>query len=107
MLLKVTRLTLRFSWIGVRMEGLGGIFAGIVAAWLLYGIGTDSIEPGMIGFILRLLYYFSKQILAWVRMSNDLEVNANRCALYTYDMSLEAQRTFFTQLGKSPVFLDH
>ncbi|KZS96543.1 hypothetical protein SISNIDRAFT_451288 [Sistotremastrum niveocremeum HHB9708] len=80
-------------WIGVRMEGLGGIFAGIVAAWLLYGIGTDSIEPGMIGFILRLLYYFSKQILAWVRMSNDLEVNAN---------SLERVQSFLTIEHEAP-----
>lgn len=69
------------------MEGLGGIFSGIVATWLLYGIGAKSLEAGMIGFILRLLNYFSKEILAWVRMSNDLEVQANRSDLPLFEPS--------------------
>ncbi len=67
--------TQRDRWIAIRMDSLGGLFAGIVAAWLVYG-GTFS--AGTVGFTLTLISAFSGMLVSWIRLINEAEVQANR-----------------------------
>jgi hypothetical protein len=62
-------------WIAIRMDSLGGIFAGIVAAYLVYGGGFTA---GTVGFTLTLISSFSGVLVAWIRLLNEAEVQANR-----------------------------
>ena len=68
-------LIIQHRWIGVRIDLLGCMFTAIVAFWLVYG-GVTS--PGGIGFTLFLISGFSSMLLSWVRIYNQLEVQANR-----------------------------
>lgn len=59
-------------WISVRADSLGGIFAGAVSAYLVYG---RSVTAGTAGFALSMVLTFSRYILYWVRIYNLLEIN--------------------------------
>ncbi|KZT42309.1 P-loop containing nucleoside triphosphate hydrolase protein [Sistotremastrum suecicum HHB10207 ss-3] len=61
-------------WIGVRMDTLGGLFTGIVAAYVVYGRPTTS---GNVGFTLALMSGFSFELLVWIRLFNEVEVQGN------------------------------
>ncbi|EJC98299.1 P-loop containing nucleoside triphosphate hydrolase protein [Fomitiporia mediterranea MF3/22] len=52
-------------WVSIRMDGLGAIFAGSVAAYLVYG---EHVEAGYAGFTLSVVLQFSRLILSWVRL---------------------------------------
>ncbi|KZS96535.1 P-loop containing nucleoside triphosphate hydrolase protein [Sistotremastrum niveocremeum HHB9708] len=61
-------------WIAVRMDTLGAVFSGIVAAYLVYGRDLNS---GSVGFTLSLISAFSSMLLGWVRVLNEVEVPGN------------------------------
>ncbi|KAL5499199.1 hypothetical protein ACEPAH_1717 [Sanghuangporus vaninii] len=61
-------------WISIRMDSLGAIFAGVVAAYLAYG---SKLSAGYAGFTLSIVLSFSRQILFWVRIYNLVEIQAN------------------------------
>lgn len=52
-------------WIGIRTDALGGIFGGIIAAYLVYG--NHSIAAGDTGFALNQVLAFSYTLLGLVR----------------------------------------
>lgn len=57
------------------MDCIGAVFSGVVAAYLVYG---KEAPAASVGFTLVLINSFSGQLLQWVRMMNDVEVEANR-----------------------------
>ncbi|EJC97739.1 P-loop containing nucleoside triphosphate hydrolase protein [Fomitiporia mediterranea MF3/22] len=61
-------------WVSIRMDFLGAIFGGVVAAYLAYG---SKIPAGYAGFTLSSVLSFSSQILFWVRIYNLAEIQAN------------------------------
>ncbi|KXN82428.1 ATP-binding cassette transporter abc4 [Leucoagaricus sp. SymC.cos] len=61
-------------WISVRIDVLGALFTTCLAAYLVYG---SSAKPENIGFSLNMAVDFCAMILWWVRIFNDLEVQAN------------------------------
>jgi hypothetical protein len=56
----------------MRMDTLGGVFAGAVTAYIVYG---GQVSAGIAGFTISLVLSFSREVLWWVRMYNLLEVN--------------------------------
>lgn len=62
-------------WIALRMDTIGAVFSGVVAAYLVYGKETPA---ATVGFTLVLISSFSRQLLQWVRQVNALEVQSNR-----------------------------
>ena len=60
------------------MDALGGVFAAGLAAWLVYGPGSDTAEASKTGFSLTMAVAFSGMILWWVRTLNEFEVQGNR-----------------------------
>lgn len=58
-------------WIAVRVETLGGLFAGSVSVYFIYG---SNMSAGYIGFTLSMLVNFSRLVLIWVRVYNDFEL---------------------------------
>lgn len=61
-------------WVTIRIDMLGGLFAAVLAAFLIYGIKLDASAAG---FALSQAVSFSSMILWWVRMLNDMEVQGN------------------------------
>lgn len=61
------------------MDTLGGIFTGVIAAYVVYGRNLSS---GNVGFTLALMSGFSFQLLVWIRLFNEVEVQGNRCAAH-------------------------
>ncbi|KAF9449105.1 multidrug resistance-associated ABC transporter [Macrolepiota fuliginosa MF-IS2] len=61
-------------WVAVRIDVLGASFTTTLAAYLVYGSMTT---PTGIGFSLSMAVDFCTMILWWVRIFNDLEVQAN------------------------------
>ena len=61
-------------WVTVRIDMLGGLFAALLAAFLIYGPKRDASTAG---FALSQAISFSGMILWWVRMVNELEVQGN------------------------------
>jgi hypothetical protein len=57
------------------MDALGATFTTGLAAYLVYGSTTN---PVGVGFSLNMAITFCSMILWWVRIFNDLEVQANR-----------------------------
>lgn len=58
-------------WVAVRVESLGGLFAGSVSVYFIYG---SNMPAGYIGFTLSMLVNFSRLILSWVRVYNEFEL---------------------------------
>ncbi|KLO18945.1 P-loop containing nucleoside triphosphate hydrolase protein [Schizopora paradoxa] len=73
-----TRASLAFydsnRWVAIRVESLGGLFAGSVSVFFIYG---SNLPPGYIGFTLSMLVNFSRIILGWVRVYNEFELQSN------------------------------
>ncbi|QRW00087.1 ABC transporter transmembrane region [Ceratobasidium sp. AG-Ba] len=63
-------------WICVRMDMLGALFAGCLAAYLVYG-GSSTTDASDTGFSLNMAIALSGGILWWVRNLNEFEVQAN------------------------------
>ncbi|KAG9118709.1 hypothetical protein FRC07_006646, partial [Ceratobasidium sp. 392] len=63
-------------WICVRMDTLGAMFSGSLAAYLLYR-RTSVQDASNTGFSLNMAIAFSGGILWWVRKLNDFEVQGN------------------------------
>lgn len=61
-------------WLAVRVDALGALFTSALATYLVYG---SSANPENIGFTLNMAVDFCSMILWWVRIFNDLEVQAN------------------------------
>lgn len=58
-------------WIAFRVETLGGLFAGVVSTYFIYG---STMSAGYVGFTLSVLVNFSTLVLVWVRLYNDVEL---------------------------------
>ena len=58
-------------WIAFRIDLLGGIFSGIVAAYLVYGLDASA---GRVGFALSVVLSFAGEVLYCVRFWNMAEV---------------------------------
>ena len=52
-------------WIGVRTDVLGGVFSGVIGAYLVYG--NHKIAAGNTGFALNQILVFSFHLLGLVR----------------------------------------
>ncbi|KAG9114446.1 hypothetical protein FRC07_007648, partial [Ceratobasidium sp. 392] len=63
-------------WVCVRMDTLGAIFSGSLAAYLLYR-QTSVQDASNTGFSLNMAIAFSGGILWWVRNLNNFEVQGN------------------------------
>ncbi|EMD39557.1 hypothetical protein CERSUDRAFT_111872 [Gelatoporia subvermispora B] len=61
-------------WLCIRTDALGGLFAALLAAYLVYG---DNARASNIGFSLTMAVSFSGMILWWIRVLNELELSAN------------------------------
>lgn len=61
-------------WVAVRSDTLGGIFAGAIAAYMVYGSGYNA---GNIGFTLTVVLNFSQYILDCVSVFNLVEINGS------------------------------
>ncbi|KZT36273.1 P-loop containing nucleoside triphosphate hydrolase protein [Sistotremastrum suecicum HHB10207 ss-3] len=61
-------------WIAIRMDSIGAVFSGVVAAYLVY---AKDVSSASVGFTLTLINSFSGELLQWVRMTNEVEVQAN------------------------------
>ena len=61
-------------WVTVRIDMLGGLFASLLAAFLVYG---PRLNASTAGFALSQAISFSAMILWWVRILNQLEVEGN------------------------------
>jgi hypothetical protein len=69
-------------WIGIRIDFLGAIFTISLASYLIYG--SRPLGAANTGFTLNMCLDFCTMILWWVRIFNDLEVQANRFVFYQY-----------------------
>ncbi|ORY35072.1 hypothetical protein BCR39DRAFT_573867 [Naematelia encephala] len=63
-------------WMTVRIDALGGIFSAGLAALLFYG-GQRILPTAVIGFALNQAVSFSDILLYFIRISNDLDLQAN------------------------------
>lgn len=54
-----------YSWIAIRSDVCGGLFSGLVSAYLVYG--NDTIIASDIGFALNQILAFSGTLLYFVR----------------------------------------
>ncbi|TRM65976.1 hypothetical protein BD626DRAFT_427540 [Schizophyllum amplum] len=61
-------------WICVRIDALGGLFAALLAAYLVY---FQDQKSSTTGFSLNMAVGFSGMILWWVRILNQFEVEGN------------------------------
>lgn len=61
-------------WICIRVDAISGMFATSLAAYLVYFQGQSAAS---IGFSLNMAVGFSSQILWWIRVLNDFEVQGN------------------------------
>ncbi|WWC68639.1 uncharacterized protein I206_102570 [Kwoniella pini CBS 10737] len=61
-------------WVTIRIDMLGGLFASLLAAFLVYGPRLDASTTG---FALSQAISFSAMILWWVRLVNEMEVQGN------------------------------
>lgn len=61
-------------WVTIRIDMLGGLFAAVLAAFIVYGAELDASTAG---FALSQAVSFSTMILWWVRMVNEMEVQGN------------------------------
>ncbi|KAL1411644.1 hypothetical protein Q8F55_002608 [Vanrija albida] len=61
-------------WVTVRIDMLGGLFASLLGAFLIYSVHLD---PATSGFALLQAIAFSSMILVWVRLVNEMEVQGN------------------------------
>ncbi|KAJ7480955.1 hypothetical protein FB451DRAFT_1031097, partial [Mycena latifolia] len=79
---RLTRASRTFSnlnrWVMIRIDLLGALFAALLAYYLVY---FGSNRPSNIGFSLNMALGFSNNILHWVRLVNQFEVESNRHAL--------------------------
>jgi hypothetical protein len=82
-------------WIGIRIDFLGTIFTISLAAYLIYG--SRSLGAANTGFTLNVCLDFCTTILWWVRIFNDLEVQANRFVFYR-------RLGFFSDIQISKIF---
>lgn len=61
-------------WVCIRIDLIGALFTGALAAYLVYG---RTSEAGNVGFSLNMAIGFSSMILYWVRILNSAEVDGN------------------------------
>lgn len=61
-------------WVTIRIDMLGGLFASLLAAFLIYG---PKLDASTAGFALSQAISFSSLILWWVRLVNEMEVQGN------------------------------
>lgn len=62
-------------WICIRIDALGGLFAALLAGYLVY---FQDQKSSTTGFSLNMAVGFSGMILWWVRILNQFEVEGNR-----------------------------
>ncbi|KZT36412.1 P-loop containing nucleoside triphosphate hydrolase protein [Sistotremastrum suecicum HHB10207 ss-3] len=87
-------------WLGVRMDTLAGLFTGFIAAYVVYGRNLSS---GNVGFTLALLSGFSFQILYWVRLVNEVEVQGNSLERIQDFLNIDHEPSA-TEEGRPPAY---
>ena len=87
-------------WISVRIDGLGSLFAGVVASYLVYGYRAPASE---IGFTMSVTLTFCRQILMWVRFYNILEFE---CESFFLAVPCRTSHAAFQATGSLPPPLD-
>lgn len=64
------------SWVGVRLDAIGGLLAAALGAYLVYGQATPSAAEA--GFSMTMIFGFSVRIIWSVRFFNEAEIAGNR-----------------------------
>ncbi|KZV74802.1 P-loop containing nucleoside triphosphate hydrolase protein [Peniophora sp. CONT] len=64
-------------WVGIRIDGLAGLFTAVLAAYMIYGPGHEHVLPSDVGFSLNMAVGFSGLIIWLVRFVNAFEVSGN------------------------------
>ncbi|KAJ3755971.1 P-loop containing nucleoside triphosphate hydrolase protein [Lentinula raphanica] len=62
-------------WIGIRVDALSGIFTAALGAYLVYG--NSGVSAANTGFSVTMAVRFTALSLAWVRLYNATEIEAN------------------------------
>ncbi|KAJ3551685.1 hypothetical protein NM688_g4563 [Phlebia brevispora] len=75
-------------WVAVRIEALAGLFAAVLAVYLVYGRGATSSDTG---FSLTMAVGFSSMILWWIRNLNEFEVDGNSLERVQQYISIEQE----------------
>ncbi|KAF9481121.1 multidrug resistance-associated ABC transporter [Pholiota conissans] len=86
-------------WIGIRIDFLGAFFTISLASYLVYG--GRPLGAANTGFTLNMCLNFSTMILWWVRIFNDLEVQANSLERIQHYIDIEHEPKP-TEEGKPP-----
>ncbi|KAJ3844077.1 P-loop containing nucleoside triphosphate hydrolase protein [Lentinula raphanica] len=66
---------LLIRWIGIRVDALSGIFTAALGAYLVYG--NSGVSAANTGFSVTMAVRFTALSLAWVRLYNATEIEAN------------------------------
>ncbi|KAH7102271.1 ATP-binding cassette transporter [Auriculariales sp. MPI-PUGE-AT-0066] len=88
-------------WICIRVDAIGGLFAGGLAAFLVYG--QTNPDAGRTGFSLVMAVTFSGMILWFVRVLNMFEVEGNSLERIQQYVTIE-QEPKPTEEGKPPAY---
>ena len=74
--IRIARMSYNLNrWINVRIDVVGAVFTAALATYLVYGRPVGASNTG---FSLNMAVEFCTMILWWVRIFNELEVQANR-----------------------------
>ncbi|KAJ7449230.1 hypothetical protein FB451DRAFT_754458 [Mycena latifolia] len=89
---RLTRASRTFAnlnrWVIIRIDLLGALFAALLAYYLVY---FQSNGPSNIGFSLNMALGFSSNILHWVRLVNQFEVQSNSLERIKQYISVEQE----------------
>ena len=78
--IRIARMSYNLNcWIGVRIDVVGAVFTTALAIYLIYGRPVGASNTG---FSLNMAVELCTMIPRWVRIFNDLEVQANRRAFH-------------------------
>ncbi|KAJ6595665.1 P-loop containing nucleoside triphosphate hydrolase protein [Mycena vulgaris] len=85
-------------WVGIRLAAVGNLLAAILALYLVY---FQQERANNVGFSLNMAAAFSVQILFWVRIWNDVQIQGNSLERIQQYIDIE-QETKPTEAGKPP-----
>ncbi|KAJ6508901.1 multidrug resistance-associated ABC transporter [Mycena sanguinolenta] len=89
-------------WISMRSDILGGLFSAALGSYLVYG-GGSRYGPANVGFSLSAALAFTSAILWWVRVGNELQLDANNLERVVEYLDIEQEQKP-TQAGIPPAY---